>query len=86
MKNIPSESVCTFFYAFFIIYAILFALSILVFFGIVGYAKKLGAAGIGMGIQALIATGITGTSALFVYLICDRALLANKPAPKQVGY
>lgn len=80
MKKIPSEVVCNFFYAFFVVYAILFALSLLTFLGIVGYFKKLGAAGFGMGIQALLLTGIGGTAALFYYLICDRALLANKQA------
>lgn len=88
MKKISSETVCNFFYAFFVIYAILFAISVLTFVGVLGYAKKLGMAGVGLGLQALIGTGIIGTQMLFFYLICDRALLKAKAevSPKQIAY
>jgi hypothetical protein len=78
MKQIPSETVCNFFYAFFVIYAILFILSVVATLGIFGYMKKIGPAAIGMGVQGIIMTGVAGTMFLFYYLICDRALLANK--------
>lgn len=88
MKKISSETVCTFFYAFFVIYAIIFAIVVLTFFGFLGYAKKLGMAGVGLSLQALIGMGIAGTQMLFFYLICDRALLTAKPeaSPKQIAY
>jgi len=76
-KQIPSSTICNFFYAFFVIYLILFILSLAVTLGIFGYSKKLGAAGFAMGIQGLLMTGIGGTMMLFYYLICDRALLAK---------
>lgn len=76
-RKIPSSSICNFFYAFFVIYAILFAVSILATIGVFSYMKKLGGAGIALGIQGLITTALGGTIMLFYYLICDRALLAN---------
>jgi hypothetical protein len=78
MKQIPSETICTFFYAFFVIYAILFVLSVVATLGIFGFMKKLGPGAIGMGIQGILTTAIAGTMFLFYYLICDRALLKPK--------
>jgi hypothetical protein len=76
-RQIPSSTICNFFYAFFVIYAVLFVLSILATVGVFGLTKKLGSAGIALGIQGLIMTAIGGTMMLFYYLICDRALLAR---------
>lgn len=76
-RQIPSSTICNFFYAFFVIYAVLFVLSILATVGAFSFTKKLGAAGIAMGIQGLIMTAIGGAMMLFYYLICDRALLAK---------
>ena len=75
MKTIPNEVICNFFYAFFVIYAILFALSLIATLGIFGFMKKVGPAAVGMGIQGILTTAIAGTGFLFYYLICDRALL-----------
>lgn len=82
MKAIPSASVCNFFYAFFVIYAVLFALSVLVTIGVIGAFKLKGATGLALGAQAIITTALGGTMMLFYYLICDRALLTEQ-APKQ---
>ena len=77
MKNIPSPLICNFFYVFYVIYAIMFVLSLLFTIGVFTYSKKLGGAGIAIGIQSLIMTGLGGTAVLFYYLICDRALLGK---------
>ena len=77
-KQIPSTTVCNFFYLFFVIYAILFALAVLGFFAVVMNFKKLGAGGLAMAFQGLLVGALTGTTMLFYYLICDRALLATK--------
>jgi hypothetical protein len=76
-RQIPSSTICNFFYAFFVIYAVLFVLSVAATIGAFGITKKLGAAGVAIGIQGLIMTAIGGTMMLFYYLICDRALLAR---------
>jgi hypothetical protein len=79
-KAIPSTTVCNFFYAFFILYAVFFALSLLLTVGGLVGMKKMGPAGFYIGFQGLLMTGIAGTMMLFYYLICDRALLATKVA------
>jgi hypothetical protein len=76
-KQIPSSTICNFFYAFFIIYAIIFALSVIGLFGTIGYMKKMGVAGLALGFQGLLMSLIGGTMMLFYYLICDRALVAS---------
>jgi len=76
-KSIPSTSVCNFFYFFFVVYAVLFALSILVMVGVLSTFKLKGATGLALGAQALLTTALGGTMMLFYYLICDRALLSG---------
>jgi len=77
-KNIPSKTVCDFFYVFFVVYAVIFVLSILMTVGIMTQSKLRGALGIALGAQAAVTTLIGGTMMLFYYLVCDRALLAHK--------
>ncbi len=78
MKNISSETVCRFFYIFYVLYAILAVLGIVGL--IVGLAtasgKSLFMVFAGM-LPGLVATLVAVVSALFTYLICDRALLAK---------
>jgi hypothetical protein len=74
-KQIPSSTVCNFFYIFFVIYAVITALSLIATIGLFGMAKKLGGAGIASGIGYMFMMALAGTQALFFYLICDRALL-----------
>jgi hypothetical protein len=79
-KQISSETVCNFFYVFFVIYAGIFVLSLLGTVGLFAYAKKLGGAGVALGLQGVVVTLIGATMMLFYYLICDRALLAKGAA------
>jgi hypothetical protein len=76
-KNIPSTTVCNFFYVFFVVYAVIFVVSVLMTVGIMTNSKLRGALGIALGGQAILTTLIGGTMMLFYYLICDRALLAD---------
>ena len=87
-KAIQSETICNFFYAFFILYAVILALSILTVFGLFSYGKNMGNFGMIIGVQGILTSLIAGTMMLFYYLICDRALLAGKAAekPKEVAY
>lgn len=77
MRQIPSSSICNFFYAFYVLYVILFVLSLLSTVGVFMTTKKLGAAGIAVGIQGIIMTAFGATATLFYYLMCDRALLSK---------
>jgi len=76
MKAIPSTTICNFFYVFFVIYAVLFALAVLVTIGVVSTFKMKGATGLALGAQAMLTAALGGTMMLFYYLICDRALLS----------
>lgn len=77
MKSIPSTTVCNFFYVFFVVYAVIFVVSVLMTVGIMT-SKLRGTLGIALGAQAMLTTLIGGTMMLFYYLICDRALLQTK--------
>jgi hypothetical protein len=77
-KNIPSSTVCNFFYMFFVVYAVIFVVSVLMTLGIMTSTKLKGALGIALGAQAILTTLIGGTMMLFYYLVCDRALLSKK--------
>ena len=80
MKSISNESVCGFFYGWFIVYAVFFSLALLLVIGTFLTAKKLGAAGIAMGLQSVLTMLIAGSFMMFHYMVCDRALLgANAP-------
>ncbi len=78
MKQISSESVCNFFYVFFVVYAVLFGLSLVTTIGTLFNMKKMGTAGLFMAIQAVLITAIPGIMMMFYYIICNRALLANQ--------
>jgi hypothetical protein len=73
-KSISNESVCNFFYFFFVLYAVIFVLSILATIGVMA-SKVKGMLGVALGTQAIVTTLIGGTMMLFYYLVCDRALL-----------
>jgi hypothetical protein len=75
MKSISNKFVCNFYYAFFIIYAIILGLTILSFIGVLFLAKGNKVLQITSGIQMLVAVALAGTAVLFNYLICSRALL-----------
>ena len=72
--KIPSSMLCNYFYIFFVIFAVWAALSLLGGVWIFATTKM----GIGMLVAVifniLLSFGISATSALFLYLICERAL------------
>ena len=77
MRKISSPAICNFFYFFYVVYAVLFALSLLFTIGLFTYSKNMGKVGIVMGFQALFTTALGGVLMLFYYLICDRALIGK---------
>lgn len=72
--KIPSTVVCNYFYVFFIIFAVYAAISLLG--GVYIFATSKMSVGILIGVifNILLSFGISATSALFLYLICERAL------------
>lgn len=97
-KGISNDTVCNFFYAFFIIYAIFTAISFLGLIGMFAYLKLPKGMMIAQGFYALLVLALAATQMLFHYLICDRALkpsveggkkgvrLAPEQNPDMVGY
>ena len=83
MKQIPNESICNFFYTFFVIYAFFAVLSLVSFVGVFSFMKVPKGLLVAHGVQAFISLGIATTMMLFQYLICDRAL---NPAKKNEGF
>ena len=85
-KQISNETVCNFFYAFFIVYAAFAVISILGLVSLFIFSAKMPKGVlITQSIYALVTLGLATTMALFHYLICDRALKPGstvKPAPE----
>jgi len=73
-KNISNQTLCNFFYAFFVVYSILAVISIIGFIGLFTAVKMPPGVLIAQVLQGLILVSLTSTMALFHYLICDRAL------------
>jgi hypothetical protein len=75
-KNISSEVVCNFFYFFYVIYAVfaIFAIFSLVALMFMDLPKNML---VMASVQSLLMLGVAGTTALFHYLVCARALLPS---------
>ena len=72
--SISNAAVCNYFYIFFIIFAVWAAISLLGGVWIFATTKMSFGMLIGVIFNILLSFGISATSALFLYLICDRAL------------
>ena len=77
-RSIPSTTVCDFFYAFYLVFAVFFVVTIITTAISLFHMKKLGLAGVLLAIQGLVLMALAATKALFNYLICDRALLGKE--------
>jgi hypothetical protein len=87
---IADSTLCGYFYVFFIIFSSLAALSIISAIWMFATTKITGGLVLAVLIAKLLNFGISATSALFVYLICERALKpaaakAVKRAPSESG-
>ena len=77
-KQISSEQVCTFFYAFFIIYVVLGVLGLTSGLWSIFVNKMPSSIMLPLLIQLIIQSSILFVSALFHYLVCQRALLSKE--------
>lgn len=77
-KKIPSTTVCTTYYAIFWVYAALAVLALIGTIGILVSFKLPKGLSVGIGFQGVLMSLIAATLALFQYLVCSRALLAEK--------
>lgn len=76
-ENIPSESVCDFFYWFSVAYAVIVVVSLLSLVHTLLTTKLKTAMSQGLGLYQILVIALGSVSLLFNYLICDRALLAK---------
>jgi len=72
--KIPSEIVCGYFYVFFLIFSVWAGLSLLGGLWIFFSSKMSLGQLVSVMFNIILSFGISATSALFLYLICDRAL------------
>jgi len=81
MKKVPSSLICDTYFAFFIIYAIIFGLALVSTAYTYFYLKGMSP---GMKIIMLVLNGLVSavavTLVMFMYLMCDRALIAPQMA------
>jgi hypothetical protein len=76
-KQISSDQVCTFFYAFAIIYAVIGVIGILFGLWNLFFGKMPLYLVTPLLIQTILTSGLAFITALFHYLICQRALLSK---------
>lgn len=79
---ISNETVCGLFYAFYVVYAILAAIAVLSAIVFVTTAKLPVGQLIFQSFTVLLSAALSATFALFLYLLCERAL---KPAAESQG-
>ena len=76
-ENIPSESVCNFFYWFSVAYAVIVVVSVLSLAYTLVTTKLKTPMSLGLGLYQILVIALGSVSLMFNYLICDRALLSK---------
>lgn len=77
-KKISSNTVCTTYYYIFMLYAVIAVIALIGTIGILVSFKLPKGLSIGLGFQGLLTAAIATALALFQYLVCTRALLADQ--------
>ena len=77
-KQIQSETICTVYWYIYVVYAVVAVLALIGTVGILFAFKLPKGLSVAIGFQGLLTAVIGATLALFQYLVCDRALLAQK--------
>lgn len=77
-KQIRSETICNVYWYIYVIYAVIAVLSLVGTVGILFAFKLPKGLSVSIGFQGLLIATLGATLALFQYLVCDRALLAQK--------
>jgi hypothetical protein len=83
-KSISNSTVCNFFYVFFVVYAVLLGFIILSGIATLLFVKMPTGQQIAAGVGYGIAMAIAITELLFMYLMCDRTLIASQPQQQPV--
>ena len=83
-KSISNSTVCNFFYIFFVVYAALLAFVVLSGLATLLFVKMPTGQQVTAGLGYAIAMAIVIVQMLFMYLMCDRALIAPSQAQAPV--
>ena len=74
-KKISSNAVCTWYYILFIANCVIAGIALLFVVGVMPFLRLPKGIMIGQGFMAFVSISIAIVNALFLYLMCDRALL-----------
>jgi hypothetical protein len=84
--SIANSTLCDYFYIFFIIFSVWAGLSLLAGIWVFSTSKMTIGMLMAVIINILLSFGISATSALFLYLICERALKPALQKPSRDGF
>lgn len=85
-KKISSETICSVYWYIYVIYAVVAVLAVIGTIGILASFKLPKPLAVSVGFQGLLVAALGATLSLFQYLICDRALLANRAKQSGEGF
>jgi hypothetical protein len=77
MKTFSNNTVCNFFYFWFVVYAVFAVLALLLTVGTFFSVKKLDFFGVMVILQPVITLLLATAFMMFYYIICDRSLLSK---------
>jgi hypothetical protein len=77
MKKFSNNTVCNFFYFWFVVYAVLAILALLLTIGTFFSIKKLDFFSLMVALQPIITLLLATAFMMFYYIICDRSLMAK---------
>ena len=84
--KIPNNVLCGYFYIFFVVFAVWAALALLGGVWVFTTSKMLMGNMVAVILNILLSFGISATSALFLYLICERALKPHVEQKKHAAH
>ena len=84
--SISNSTLCDYFYIFFVIFSVWAGLSLLAGIWVFSTSKMTIGMLVAVIINIILSFGISGTSALFLYLICERALKPALQKPAREGF
>lgn len=76
-KGISSNAVCTYYYILFIVNCIIAALTLIMIFGVLPFLRLPKGVLVSNSIMSILLLALAVVNSLFLYLLCDRALLAQ---------
>jgi hypothetical protein len=76
-ESVSSETICTYYYVMFILACVVVGIAVLGLVGIL-FSKMPYMLKLSSSINVLVSGGIAVLGAMFLYIMCDRALLSGK--------